>query len=158
MNFSDQKCHTINTTVVFYPQYKRKIRFMSYWKLLFNLFWLLCFTFSKIAIAAEQIAGSLPINGEDVYSIVVTPNKAHGANSYKLKIYTNEDEKRPTVSIVHPLNGKITDVEIYDIDNDSQEELVIQSTKATSTEKVHHDIFELSGKSLFDKIKDFLHF
>ena len=114
--------------------------------------------FSNISVATELKNPVLPISDKDVFSIVVTPNKSQRANSYRLKIYTSAEQKTPAVDILHPLNGQISDVEIYDVDNDNDQELVVQSTRVVGIAKIHRDIFELGGKSLLDKVKAFFHF
>lgn len=110
----------------------------------------------NIAAAYENSSGNLNIDSKDIYSIVVTPNKKHGATSYTLKIYSKSNQKKPAISLVHPLNGTISDVNIYDIDKDQKDELVINTVITSSTEKSHYDIFELNGDSLLGRIKQYI--
>ena len=92
---------------------------------------------------------SLSVDESKIYSISLKPNNIDGATSYKLKIFTDEQESKVVASAVRPMDGKIVDVEIYDVDNDGVDELVVMMKEAVSTStKMHFDVFEFDGKSL----------
>ena len=98
---------------------------------------------------------SLPISSQDFYSISVKPNRLDAATSYTLKIFSDQKESKQVVSTVRPLSGKVVDVEIYDIDDDGTEELVVMMVENVSaSQKVNFDVFEFDGKEL-EWIEDF---
>ena len=121
---------------------------------------LLCgLPFTNISTATELgTHQKLSISSNNIFSITVTPNKAHGASHYTLKIYSHSNQKKPSINLVHPLRGQISNVDIIDIDNDSKDELIIETTYDTSSVKLHRDIFELKDKTLFDIVKQYLAF
>ena len=108
-------------------------------------------------LAADELTHdhALAINSNEIYSITVTPNKAHGATNYTLKIYSYADQKKPSIKLTHSLRGQISNVDITDIDHDEKEELVIETTFDSSNAKFHRDIFELEETSLFNMIKQY---
>jgi len=92
---------------------------------------------------------TLSVDENAIYSISVKPNHVDGATSYKLKIFTDEQESHVVASAVRPMDGKVVDVEIYDVDNDGEDELVIMMKEEVSTStKMHFDVFEFNGKEL----------
>lgn len=97
----------------------------------------------------------LPITSEKVTSISVLPNKEHGASTYTLKIYDNDEMEKPTIKLTHPLSGKITDVEMTDIDKDQKNELVISSTHETNAGNMHQDIYEFIEDGIIGSIQTF---
>lgn len=105
--------------------------------------------------ASESDIYNLNIVSENIYSITVTPNKSHGATNYSLKIYSKEDQKKPVVNITHPLQGQITDVDIYDFDKDGDQNLIIQTTDMSSNARPHYDVYEFKAKNLFDIIRQY---
>jgi len=91
----------------------------------------------------------LPVNKNNIYSISIKPDGATGQGSYILKIFADERENKQIASIIRPLTGKIIDVDIYDIDKDGNDELVVKMVRNVSTSsKVHFDVFEFDGKKL----------
>jgi len=98
---------------------------------------------------------SLMVDESKIYSISVKPNRADGASSYKLKIFIDEQESKVAASAVRPMDGRIVDVEIYDVDKDGVDELVVAMKENVSTStKMHFDVFEFDGNRL-SWIEDF---
>lgn len=98
---------------------------------------------------------NLTVDEGKIYSISVKPNRVDGATSYKLKIFTDEQESKVEASAIRPMDGRIVDVEIYDVDKDGTDELVVAMEENVSTStKMHFDVFEFDGKKL-SWIEDF---
>lgn len=100
-------------------------------------------------VEVDTVPPSLSIDQDEIYSISVKPNQLDGATSYKLKIFADERESKIVASATRPMSGKIADVEIYDIDKDGSNELVVMMSETVSTStKMHFDVFEFDGKKL----------
>lgn len=113
------------------------------------LFGLCCTVSSAAVFATDRSAPSLPISADNIYSVSVKPNNIDSATSYRLRIFDDSKESHVVASIVRPLDGAITDVEIYDVDDDGQNELVVMMTETVSaSNKMHFDVFEFDGKKL----------
>ncbi len=91
----------------------------------------------------------LAVNKSKIYSISIKPDSPTGKSNYILKIFGDERANQQIASAIRPLSGKIIDVDIYDVDKDGQEELVIKMLETVSTNsRVRLDIFELEEKKL----------
>jgi hypothetical protein len=113
-----------------------------------TLFGSLILPFSALA-RAEPENPRLPVNQNNIYSISVKPDSPTGQSNYILKIFADERESKQIAMAIRPLEGKITDVEIYDIDKDGTDELVVKMVENISTSsRVHFDVFEFDGKKL----------
>ena len=98
---------------------------------------------------ADVETPNLSVDQNKIYSISIKPNHIDGATSYKLKVFTDERESRVVASAIRPMDGKIVDVEIYDIDKDGADELVVMMAETVSTStKMHFDVFEFDGQQL----------
>ena len=107
------------------------------------------------SVNADEAAPNLPISADSIYSISIKPNNLDGATSYKLRIFDSSTESRVVASAVRPMDGSVVDVEIYDIDEDGADELVVMMAETVSTStKMHFDVFEFDGKKL-SWIEDF---
>lgn len=95
----------------------------------------------------------LPITSDKVIAFSVLPNKEHGASAYTLKIYDNDKAKIPLITVTHPLSGRITDVDITDIDQDKKDELVVSSAHQISAANKHQDIYEFVEKGMMGRIQ-----
>lgn len=113
------------------------------------LFGLYCISSTTAFALDSSDTASLPIDAKNIYSISVKPNNINSATSYKLKVFDNSQETNVVASTVRPMDGSIVDVEIYDIDNDGQDELVvIMAETVSASTKMHFDVFEFDGKKL----------
>ena len=91
----------------------------------------------------------LAVDKNSIYSISIKPHGPTGQSNYILKIFADERESKQIATAIRPLEGKIIDVEIYDIDKDGSDELVVKMVKTVSTvSKVRFDVFEFDGKKL----------
>jgi len=95
---------------------------------------------------AEPENPRLPVNQNNIYSISIKPDSPTGQSNYILKIFADERENKQIAMAIRPLEGKIADVEIYDIDKDGSDELVVKMVSTSS--RVHYDVFEFDGKKL----------
>lgn len=94
-------------------------------------------------------APSIPVDSQKIYSISVKPNSIAASTSYTLRAFIDEKEREEVISTVRPLDGRIVDVEIYDVDDDGVDELVVMMVDNVSTAKVvNFDVFEFDGKKL----------
>ena len=113
------------------------------------LFGLYCIASTPAFAADNSSPPSLPVEAENIYSISVKPNSVDGATSYKLRIFDDPKESHVVASAVRPMSGSIVNVEIYDVDDDEQNELVIMMAETVSAStKMHFDVFEFDGKKL----------
>ena len=102
-------------------------------------------------------APSIPIDAQKVYSISVKPNSTTASTSYTLKVFTDEKEQNEVIRATRPLDGRIVDVEIYDVDDDGSDELVVMMVDNVSiSQVVNFDVFEFDGKKL-EWIENFEH-
>lgn len=92
---------------------------------------------------------SLSIKESEVYSISVKPNDTNSATSYKLRVFADEQESKVVASATRPMDGQVVDLEIYDIDKDGEDELVVMMVEMVSTShEMHFDVFEFDGEQL----------
>ena len=101
--------------------------------------------FSALA-RAEPENPRLPVNQNNIYSISIKPDSPTGQRNYILKVFADERESKQIATAIRPMERKIADVEIYDVDKDGSDELVVKMVSSAS--RVQYDVFEFNGKKL----------
>jgi hypothetical protein len=119
-----------------------KILTFSFITLLLNLFLgLFCW--------AEEAVVNLPKHTNKIYAIAVEPQQRDGLHVYSLKIFFDKNDKHKTIGMVRPLDGKLMDLKLHDVDKDGIDELVVMmADQTTMATHVHFDIFEFDGKHI----------